>query len=52
MVLAVSTACVTSDSSICASTYDQMGPEFGVSRLVCTLTVTLYVTGIGTGPCE
>lgn len=34
------------------STYGQMAPEFGVSELVCTLSVSLFVAGLGTGPCE
>ncbi|KAI1780570.1 MFS general substrate transporter [Hypoxylon cercidicola] len=42
--------CVTCASSIYASTYNQMNPEFGVSSIVGTLGLSLFVLGIALGP--
>ncbi len=40
----------TCTSSLYTSTYGQLKPEFGVSRLVCTLGLSLFVAGLGAGP--
>jgi hypothetical protein len=40
----------TCTSSLYTSTYSQLEPEFGSSRLVCTLGLSLFVAGLGTGP--
>lgn len=40
----------TCTSSLYTSTYSQLGPEFGASRLVCTLGLSLFVAGLGAGP--
>ncbi|KAI1104428.1 putative bicyclomycin resistance protein [Jackrogersella minutella] len=42
--------CVTCTSSIYASTYDQMNPEFHISSIVGTLGLSLFVLGIALGP--
>ncbi|KAI0131191.1 MFS general substrate transporter [Daldinia grandis] len=42
--------CVTCTSSIYASTYGQMNPEFHVSSIVGTLGLSLFVLGIALGP--
>jgi hypothetical protein len=42
--------CRTCTSSLYTSTYSQLEPEFGVSRLVCTLGLSLFVAGLGAGP--
>ncbi|KAI1381432.1 MFS general substrate transporter [Hypoxylon crocopeplum] len=42
--------CVTCTSSIYASTYGQMNPEFGISSIVGTLGLSLFVLGIALGP--
>jgi hypothetical protein len=50
IVLAVSCACVTCCSSMAGSTYAGMEAEFGVSREVCVLSISLFVIGLGVGP--
>ena len=40
----------TCTSSIYASTYDQITVEFGISRIVATLGLSLFVVGLGLGP--
>ncbi|OTA65176.1 major facilitator superfamily transporter [Hypoxylon sp. EC38] len=42
--------CVTCTSSIYASTYGQMNPEFHISSEVGTLGLSLFVLGIALGP--
>ncbi|KAJ9133049.1 Major facilitator superfamily transporter [Pleurostoma richardsiae] len=42
--------CVTCASSIYTSTYKQMDAEFGNSRIVATLGLSLFVLGIAFGP--
>jgi hypothetical protein len=42
--------CRTCTSSLYTSTYSQLEPEFGSSRLVCTLGLSLFVAGLGAGP--
>lgn len=48
--LAAGSMCVTMTSSIYTLTYDQMGQEFGTSRIVNTLGLTLFVFGLGSSP--
>ncbi|KAF2438008.1 MFS general substrate transporter [Karstenula rhodostoma CBS 690.94] len=50
LVVSGSSLCVTCASSLYTSTYGQLMPEFGTSRLVCTLGLSLFVAGLGTGP--
>ncbi|OAL44718.1 MFS general substrate transporter [Pyrenochaeta sp. DS3sAY3a] len=50
LICAASSLCVTCTSSLYTSTYGQLMPEFGTSRLVCTLGLSLFVAGLGTGP--
>ena len=40
----------TCTSSLYTLTYSQLMPEFHSSRLVCTLGLSLFVAGLGTGP--
>lgn len=42
--------CVTCASSIYTSTYTQMDAEFGCSRIVATLGLSMFVLGIALGP--
>ncbi|KAG8170129.1 hypothetical protein KVR01_000874 [Diaporthe batatas] len=42
--------CVTCASSVYTSTYAQMDAEFGCSRLVATLGLSMFVLGIALGP--
>ena len=44
------TKCRTCTSSLYTSTYSQLEPEFGASRLVCTLGLSMFVAGLGAGP--
>ncbi|CAO2647530.1 Nn.00g084520.m01.CDS01 [Neocucurbitaria sp. VM-36] len=50
LICSASSLCVTCTSSLYTSTYSQLKPEFGTSRLVCTLGLSLFVMGLGTGP--
>lgn len=50
LVLATGSLCVTCTSSIYTFTYDQMDSEFGNSRIVATLGLTLFVFGLGLAP--
>ncbi|KAF1850118.1 MFS general substrate transporter [Cucurbitaria berberidis CBS 394.84] len=50
LICSASSLCVTCTSSLYTSTYGQIKPEFGASRLVCTLGLSLFVAGLGTGP--
>ncbi|KAF1972627.1 MFS general substrate transporter [Bimuria novae-zelandiae CBS 107.79] len=36
--------------SLYTSMYGQLMPEFGTSRIVCTLGLSLFIAGLGTGP--
>ncbi|KAF2679817.1 MFS general substrate transporter [Lentithecium fluviatile CBS 122367] len=49
-IVSASSLCVTCTSSLYTSTYSQLIPEFHSSRLVCTLGLSLFVAGLGTGP--
>ena len=42
--------CVTCVSSLYTQTYEQIEPEFGVSEIVATLGLSLFVAGLGIGP--
>ncbi|KAK6367364.1 hypothetical protein LTS17_010290 [Exophiala oligosperma] len=48
--LATGSACVTATSSIYTTTYEKMDPEFGSSRIVATLGLSLFVVGLGLSP--
>ncbi|KAI4647303.1 uncharacterized protein J4E79_010456 [Alternaria viburni] len=50
LICASSSLCVTCTSSLYTSTYSQLEPEFGASRLVCTLGLSMFVAGLGAGP--
>ncbi|KAK4687747.1 hypothetical protein P7C73_g2377, partial [Tremellales sp. Uapishka_1] len=50
LVLAIACICVTSCSSMAANTYPGMERDLAVSREVCVLSVSLFVTGLGSGP--
>lgn len=52
IILAVSCQCVTCCSSMAGNTYGGMEAEFGVSREVCVLSISLFVAGLGVGPRE
>ncbi|KAF2396958.1 MFS general substrate transporter [Trichodelitschia bisporula] len=50
MVVATASLCVTCVSSMYTSTYNQITVEFGCSRIVATLGLSIYVVGLGIGP--
>ncbi|KAK4938287.1 hypothetical protein LTR10_021266 [Elasticomyces elasticus] len=50
IILAFGALCVTCTSSLYTITYDQMDAEFGNSRIVATLGLTLFVFGLGLSP--
>ena len=50
MTLAFGSLCVTCTSSLYTTTYDQMDAEFGNSRIVATLGLSLFVFGLGLSP--
>lgn len=50
IILAFGSMCVTNTSSIYTTTYEQMDAEFGNSRIVATLGLTLFVFGLGLSP--
>ncbi|KAI1800203.1 MFS general substrate transporter [Daldinia bambusicola] len=50
ITVGVGSLCVTCTSSIYASTYNQMNPEFHISSIVGTLGLSLFVLGIALGP--
>ncbi|KAJ5063432.1 major facilitator superfamily domain-containing protein, partial [Bipolaris maydis] len=50
VICSTSSLCVTCTSSLYTSTYRQLKPDFGASRLVSTLGLSLFVAGLGTGP--
>jgi len=50
LTLALGSMCVTLTSSIYTTTYDQMNAEFGSSRIVATLGLSLFVFGLGLSP--
>jgi hypothetical protein len=50
LILAASSMCVTCASALYTSTYSQIEPEFGISREVATLGLSIFVCGLGLGP--
>ncbi|KAF7545980.1 hypothetical protein G7Z17_g8759 [Cylindrodendrum hubeiense] len=50
IIVSMASLCVTGASSIYTSTYAQMQAEFGNSRIVSTLGLSLFVLGISLGP--
>ncbi|KAK9779032.1 putative Major facilitator superfamily domain-containing protein [Seiridium cardinale] len=50
LIVGMGSLCVTCASSIYTSTYDQMNPEFGMSKIVGTLGLSTFVLGIALGP--
>ncbi|RMZ81694.1 hypothetical protein DV737_g2393, partial [Chaetothyriales sp. CBS 132003] len=50
VILAFGSYCVTNTSSLYTTTYDQVDAEFGNSRLVATLGLSLFVFGLGLAP--
>lgn len=50
LILSASSLCVTCASAMYTSTYSQIEQEFGCSREVATLGLSLFVIGLGTGP--
>ncbi|KAH7175600.1 major facilitator superfamily transporter [Dactylonectria macrodidyma] len=50
IIVSMASFCVTAASSIYTSTYAQMEAEFGNSRIVSTLGLSLFVLGISLGP--
>jgi len=52
ILLAAACVCVTCCSSMAGSTYAGMKEDFGVGEEVCILSISLFVAGLGCGPCE
>ncbi|EXJ91425.1 hypothetical protein A1O1_04537 [Capronia coronata CBS 617.96] len=50
MTLAFGSLCVTCTSSLYTTTYEKMDAEFGNSRIVATLGLSLFVFGLGLSP--
>ncbi|EPE25398.1 MFS general substrate transporter [Glarea lozoyensis ATCC 20868] len=50
LIVSASSLCVTCTSSIYTSTYTQLEDEFGISRIVATLGLSLFIMGLGIGP--
>ncbi|GAB7360384.1 hypothetical protein MBLNU230_g8341t1 [Neophaeotheca triangularis] len=50
LILSSSALCVTCASALYTQTYPQLEPELGISRLVATLGLSLFVAGLGLGP--
>lgn len=50
LILSASSLCVTCASSMYTFTYAQIEAEWGCSREVATLGLSLFVIGLGTGP--
>lgn len=48
--MAICSMCVTCTSSLYTMTYNQMDKEFGNSRIVATLGLSLFVFGLGLSP--
>ncbi|EQB46179.1 Efflux pump atB [Colletotrichum gloeosporioides] len=49
-IVSLASTCVTAASSIYTSTYAQMNAEFGTSKLVSTVGLSVFVLGISLGP--
>lgn len=50
LITSSSSVCVTCASSMVTSTYTQLERDFGASREVCTLALSIFVVGLGLGP--
>ena len=50
LVVSAGSTCVTCTSSMYTLTYEQITVEFGISRVVATLGLSLFVIGLGLGP--
>jgi hypothetical protein len=50
LVASTCSLCVTNNSSIVASNYEPIELDFGISRTVAILGLSLFVTGLGIGP--
>lgn len=50
VICATSAMSVTCASALYTSTYDQLEPEFNVSREVATVGLSIFVAGLGLGP--
>ena len=50
IVVSAGSTCVTCTSSMYTLTYGQITGEFGVSRVVATLGLSVFVMGLGVGP--
>lgn len=50
IVASTCSLCVTNNSSIVASNYEPIEADFGISRTVAILGLSLFVTGLGIGP--
>ena len=50
LLISSTTICYTCTSSLYTSTYDQITVEFGCSRIVATLGLSLFIGGLGIGP--
>ncbi|KAF2151906.1 MFS general substrate transporter [Myriangium duriaei CBS 260.36] len=50
LILCSGSLCTTCTAAVYTQTFAQLEKEFGVSRIVCTLGLSLYVMGLGTGP--
>ncbi|GAA95045.1 uncharacterized protein L969DRAFT_104736 [Mixia osmundae IAM 14324] len=50
LIISMGATCVTCASSMVASTYTAVEPEFGISEEVATLSLSLFVWGLGISP--
>lgn len=50
LIVSGSSLCVTCTSALYTSTYAQLERDFGCSRIVATLGLSLFVMGLGIGP--
>lgn len=50
LIVSSTSSCVACTSSLYTSTYAQIEAEFGCSRIVATLGLSLFVLGLGIGP--
>lgn len=50
LVVSAGSTCVTCTSSMYTLTYEQITVEFGISRVVATLGLSVFVMGLGVGP--
>ncbi|KAG9248040.1 major facilitator superfamily domain-containing protein [Calycina marina] len=50
IIVSLSSICVTCTSSIYTSTYTQITEEFGCTKLIVTIGLSLFIFGLGLGP--